>query len=127
VPDLEKYRSGNPGSKGNRTRPGEYRNEGLPRAAADIRVCEFSVIAVVQLRRPAIEYPTGRKISACSRCRVNVQVQVSSRFIRREQKWHRLKTVKSDVLSYIFLRFPAPGRRDAKWWNQGPFDMTILI
>jgi hypothetical protein len=107
---MEKYQSGNSGSNANRTRPGEYRNEGLPRAATEIRVCEFPVIAVAQLMRPAIEYPTGPKISACSRSRVNVQVQVSSRVIRREQKWHRLKPVKN-----------------AKWWNHGPFDMTILI
>src|SRR3984885_12666982 len=91
---MEKYQSGNSGSNANRTRPGEYRNEGLPRAATEIHVCEFPVIAVAQLRRPAIEYPTGRKISACSRCRVNVQLQVISRVIRREQKWHRLKAVK---------------------------------
>src|ERR1700734_2578594 len=107
---MEKYGSGNSGSNANRTRPGEYRNEGLPRTATEIRVCEFPVIAVAQLRRPAIEYPTGGKISACSRFRVNVQVQVSSRVIRSEQKWHRLKAVKN-----------------AKWWNHGPFDMTILI
>jgi hypothetical protein len=42
----------------NRTRPSEYRSEGLPRAAAEMHVCEFPVIAVVQLRRPAMEYPT---------------------------------------------------------------------
>ncbi len=58
VPGLEKYRSGNPGSNANRTRPSEYRSEGLPRPAAEMHVCEFPVIAVVQLRRPAIEYQT---------------------------------------------------------------------
>ena len=55
---LEKYRSGNSGSNANRTRPNEYRSEGLPRPAGEMHVCEFPVIAVVQLRRPAMEYPT---------------------------------------------------------------------
>jgi hypothetical protein len=38
---LEKYRSGNSGSNANRTRPSEYRSEGLPRPAAEMHVCEF--------------------------------------------------------------------------------------
>src|ERR1700722_9775013 len=97
------------------------------RARLQIHVCEFPVIAVVQLRRPAIEYPTGRKISACSRYRVNVQVQVNSRIIRPERKCHGLKAVKSDLLSCIFLRFHAVGRKEAKRWDHGPFDMAILI
>jgi hypothetical protein len=61
LPGMEKYRSGNPGSNANRTRPSEYRSEGLPRPAAEMHVCEFPVIAVVQLRRPAMEYPTWRE------------------------------------------------------------------
>src|SRR5277367_3584386 len=41
LPGLEKYRSGNSGSNANRTRPSEYRCEGLPRTAVEMHVCEF--------------------------------------------------------------------------------------
>ena len=58
LPGLEKYLSGNSGSNANRTQPSEYRREGLLRAAAEMHVFEFPVIAAVQLRRPAMEYPT---------------------------------------------------------------------
>jgi hypothetical protein len=58
LPGMEKYRSDNPGSNANRARPSEYRGEGRPRPAVEMHVCEFPVIAFVQLRRPAMEYPT---------------------------------------------------------------------
>jgi hypothetical protein len=58
LPGLEKCRSGNSGSNANRTRPSEYRSEWRPRPAGEMHVFEFPVIAAVQLRRPATEYPT---------------------------------------------------------------------
>ena len=41
LPGLEEYRSGNSGSNANRTRPSEYRSEGLPRSAAEMHVYKF--------------------------------------------------------------------------------------
>jgi hypothetical protein len=41
LPGLENYRSGNSGPNENRPRPSEYRSEGLPRPAPEMRVCEF--------------------------------------------------------------------------------------
>src|ERR1700728_3740474 len=56
------------------------------------------MIAVVQLRRPAIEYLTGRNISACWQCRVNgcailINCPESTGVVHSDQNLHIERTV----------------------------------